>query len=200
MEVINEVTDANFTFDCESIGYIQEKDNDLSVKTQTAAFRVRYKNDESIKKELKDVKLKLTFKKLTPIADTLEVFGWTFDAASKTAVVSSYNDSTNLITDVKVPRTVVNEDDGQTYVVTELGKDLFRSNAIVKKVYLPDTLTKIGPSAFLQTTALDKVYMPEGIQYISAQAFAKSTLKGDLYLPESLIKFDYICGFINHNY
>lgn len=192
MEIINEVAGANFTFDCESIGYIQEKDNDLSVKTQTAAFRVRYKNEESIKKELKDVKLKLTFEKLTPIADTANVFGWTFDTTTKTAVVSSYNDSTNSITDVKVPRTVINEDDGERYVVTELGKELFKSNSVIKNVYLPDTLTKIGPSAFLQTTALDNIYIPEGVQYISAQAFAKSALKGDLYLPESLIKFDYI--------
>ncbi len=188
MEVTNEVS-ANFTFDCESIGYIQEKDAALDVKTQTAAFRIRYKNDKSVKEELKDVRLKLTFEKLTPIADTEDVFGYTFDSASKTAVVSSYNDTTGLITDVKIPRTVVNDDDSETYIVTELGSSLFAANEVIEKVYLPDTLKTIGMNAFVNTNKLETVYLTDGIEEIGFQSFAKSVIKGDLYLPESLKDF-----------
>ena len=192
MEVTNEIEGAKFTFDCEQIGYIQEKDINLDVQTQTSAFRVRYDNSEDVSYDLKDVNLKITLTKLEPVSDTEGVFTYAFDDETKTATVESYTDSTNEITDVKIPRTVINELNGEMYVVNVVGKNIFKNNLLIKTVYLPDTIKKIDFNAFLYTTSLETVFMPDGIEYISSQAFGASGIKGDLYLPESLIKFDYI--------
>ena len=192
MEVVNEIEDSNFTFDCEQIGYIQDKDEFLDVKTQTAAFRVRYNNAEKVLFDTKNVELKITFEKLDTIEDT-GVFRYHYDDETKTASVWLYRGGTSY-TEVKVPRTIVLASTEETYVVTEIEDEAFKNNTTIKTVWLPDTLKKIGASAFLSATSLETIYMPDGLEYISYQAFARTGLTGDLYLPESLVKFDGIPG------
>ena len=194
MEATNDLSTAPFTIDCEQIAYIQEKDSVLDVKTQTAALRVRYKNDEDIKYVLNHIDLKISFEKLDLIADTEGVFTYTYNAENYTATVSSYTDASNELSVVKVPRKVVNETDGETYVVTELATGLFDENLVIKNIYLPDTTKKIGTAAFWGTKGLESVYMPDGIEEIGRQAFTNSTISGELYMPESLVKFSAIAN------
>lgn len=192
MEVTSGLSDY-YEFDCEQIAYIQEKDEELETQTQVAAFRIMHKNDIDITRQISSVALKLSLKTEEQVQDTdSSVFTYNFDADSKTCEVASYTDVDSTITTVKIPRKVVNPEDGETYVVTKLADALFMNNSVIEKVYLPDTLKKIGRATFSTTSKLTKVYFPDGVEYISRAAFAQSALTGDIYLPESLSEFDNI--------
>ncbi len=181
----------NIEFDCEQIEYVQELASGYDPVTQTAAFRIMYKNDIDISSFMADIDLNVTLSTLPIVADTQGALEYTFDINKKTAIVSSYNDITASITDVKIPRFVNNPEDveGGPYTVTEIKDRVFYSNQVIKKVYMPDTLEKIGYLAFYGTTALEKVYMSDNLKYIGRTCFNSSGISGELYLPQKLEGF-----------
>ncbi len=177
--------------DCEQISYIQEVAEGREAKKQVAAFRVRYKNDISIKRFVADIDLNITLATIPVVEDSEGVFTYTYNVETKTAIVDSYTDSTGDLSTIKIPRFVENPEDieGGLYTVTELKAQLFSGNSVLKNVYLPDTLTKIGVLSFYNTTALDKVYMADNIKYIGRTSFAASAIKGEVYLPQEMVAF-----------
>ena len=85
---------------------------------------------------------------------------------------------------VTIPATV--EYEGQTYNVTAVGNNAFKSCAGITAVSLPEGITTVGQYAFYSCTALTTTNIPDGVKSIGAYAFNGCTNLTDVDLPGTL--------------
>ena len=71
--------------------------------------------------------------------------------------------------DLIIPSVVSFE--GQDYVVTKLGRSVFRQCVGLLSVVIPNTVTEIGTSAFYECTGLTAVDVGENVSSVGAYAF-----------------------------
>ncbi len=70
--------------------------------------------------------------------------------------------------------------------VTEIGKQAFQKQTVLKKVTLPDSLVKIGNSAFKGCTNLASINLPKNLEEIGSTAFNNCTSLPMVTFPASL--------------
>ena len=75
---------------------------------------------------------------------------------------------------------------GKTYPVTEIDKECFLNNKILKEVSLGSRITKIGDSAFSGCTNLEKIAFGEGLVTIGERAFYHCEKLKEVTFPKSL--------------
>ena len=181
----------NIKFDCEQIDYIQEVAEGQDAKTQVAAFRVIHKNDIEIEEFLADVNLKLTLSSISMLYPSEDVFEYEYDTENKTATMTKYQDESNSISLVIVPRFVENPDDveGGPYKVVALGDRAFQGQTVAETIYLPDTIETIGDLCFAQASSLRTIHMSDQVKHIGRGFVAESGFAGNFYLPEEFVSF-----------
>ena len=186
-----ETENQNLEFDCEQIGYIQEVANGKDAKAQVAAFRVMHKNNIEIEEFLADVNLKIELNSIGKLYPSEGVFSYEFDTENKTATMTKYQDSTNSLSLVIVPRFVENPDDveGGPYKVVALGDRAFQGQTVAETIYLPDTIENIGDLCFAQSTSLKTIHMSDQVKHIGRGFVAESGFAGNFYLPEEFVSF-----------
>ncbi len=75
---------------------------------------------------------------------------------------------------------------GKTYPVTEINKECFLNNKILKEVSLGSRITKIGDSAFSGCKNLEKISFGEGLVTIGEKAFYHCEKLKEVTFPKSL--------------
>lgn len=94
-----------------------------------------------------------------------------------TCIITKYDgDDENVV----IPQTI----DG--YRVVEIGEGVFRRNAAIRSVVVPDGVVDIDDQAFSVCTALETVSLPDTLSRIGSNAFAGCTALREINLPQSL--------------
>lgn len=95
---------------------------------------------------------------------------------------------------VVIPETVTYK--GKQYIITRIGKQLFRENKKITSVTLPDTVTYIGEYAFDMCSNLKEVVFPKRLTFIGKAAFQLCSSLEHINLPDTV---EYIGNFaFNH--
>ncbi len=118
----------------------------------------------------------------------LSVFTFTF--ADGKATVASYTG-----TDAAVYIPDVTTDNGTVYPVTAIGNDVFKDNATIHTVDIPDSVTAIGDSTFKGST-LQSVVIPDSVTTIGGHAFEDCTGLTDLTISKNVTVYNE-CAFNN---
>ncbi|MBR0529465.1 MAG: leucine-rich repeat domain-containing protein [Ruminococcus sp.] len=83
------------------------------------------------------------------------------------------------------------------YGVTEISSVMFsRSDGVLEKVYLPDSVTKIDDAAFASMSKLEYVSIPDSVTYIGHAAFADCINLKNIHIPNDLSTIE-SCTFFN---
>ena len=90
----------------------------------------------------------------------------------------------------ELPAEAVLPDTLNGMAVTEIGNGAFRSNTVLRKVWIPDSVTQIGEKAFSGCTKLQNVQLPEGLTRIGAGAFEACGSLSSAALPEGLTSIE----------
>lgn len=77
------------------------------------------------------------------------------------------------------------------YTVQEIGADIFRDNATLVSVALPDTVTVIGASAFRSCTSLSGIDLGEGVTTVKNYAFYNCDSLRTFSFPDSVTTTGY---------
>lgn len=75
--------------------------------------------------------------------------------------------------------------------VTGIGENVFKNNARMVTVSIPDTVTYIGSSAFQGCTNLVGVSIPDGVEVVNSYCFENCTSLRDVTIGENVIKIEY---------
>ena len=75
--------------------------------------------------------------------------------------------------DISVPSTV--ESDGETFIVTEIGRNAFRESRLIRNVVLPESVDTINYAAFYDCYDLESIDMPKGLLFIGNESFRSCT-------------------------
>ncbi len=70
--------------------------------------------------------------------------------------------------------------------VTEIARDAFKDNALLKKVIIPEGITEIGIFAFFGCSALSEVTLPSTLHNLCTYAFGKCINLKEINLPKKL--------------
>ena len=110
------------------------------------------------------------------------------DGCALTATVthSGYNNSYSGV--VTIPETVTYE--RQTYAVTSIGADAFKSCTSLRRAIIGDSVQTVGEDAFLNCTSLKQAVIGEKVESIGSDAFynctSLATIKSKNTTPPSL--------------
>lgn len=77
------------------------------------------------------------------------------------------------------------------YIVQEIGADVFRDNATLVSVALPDTVTVIGASAFRSCTSLSGIDLGDGVTTVKNYAFYNCDSLRTFSFPDSVTTTGY---------
>ena len=86
--------------------------------------------------------------------------------------------------DIVVPKTI--EYDGETYTVTEIGKDAFESCTGLTSITLPETIRVISDNAFDGCTGITSITLPESLETIEREAFQSCEHLKAVNIPEGV--------------
>lgn len=86
--------------------------------------------------------------------------------------------------DITLPEKV--EKNGVEYTVTEVGKNAFVGNSVIKNVIIPDSYKVIYKFAFMRCSYLETVKLPDGLQTIGQSAFRYCAALKSIEIPESV--------------
>ena len=87
-------------------------------------------------------------------------------------------------------RIVIIPDTINDITVTGIGENVFKNNARMITVSIPDTVTYIGSSAFQGCTNLVGVSIPDGVEVINSYCFENCTSLRDIMIGENVTKID----------
>ena len=88
-------------------------------------------------------------------------------------------------------RIVIIPDTINDITVTGIGENVFKNNARMVTVSIPDTVTYIGSSAFQGCTNLVGVSIPDGVEVVNSYCFENCTSLRDVTIGENVIKIEY---------
>lgn len=75
---------------------------------------------------------------------------------------------------------------GKTYAITEIQKECFKNNSIIKEVTVGSNISSIGESAFEGCTSLKQITLNKGLTSIGDLAFKGCTSLATIKTPETL--------------
>lgn len=145
---------------------------------------------------------------MTDYTDSATGLKYSLNATTKTAILVCNVDAKgkNLYTDTKydLPSTV-KDDNGEEYVLTELGAHCFagyansysgdKPNRTLQSVILPSTVKKLGGNCFAYCLGLKEVQLPEQLEELSTACFTCCNSLKEITFPQGLTKIGRGCFF-----
>ena len=151
-----------------------EKESDLDLMQDTEITDIEIVDENSIEIQEEGVIAPIDFS-----ANDLLYEDFTYTLSGDDAKITGYIGGSTI---VSIPKTI------GTYTVTTVEANAFKSNTIIRDIYMSDTITQIGDSAFLGCTNLTNIQLSENVTSIGENAFSGCTALKSLTFPESLTR------------